>query len=352
MSSFRKVDYLIVGQGLAGSCLAIQLINQNKKIFIFDEPRKNRASAVAAGLFNPITGKMMTRTWKADELFSYLHTFYRETEKLLSTHFFHPFPLYRPFISIEEQNGWMGKSADLDMTEYIDRVFSSPTFPDEVNDPFGGLLLRSSGYLNVPLFISSVREFFLQRNAFQLKTFNEEELEFFNDHVRYQDILAEKIIFCSGLNSLQGKFFNFVPLKPLKGETMSIQIEESFERIYNRGVYIVPGQEKFQFKVGATYNTKDEKEGVTESGKIELLEKLNSLLKISYQEGKQDWGFRPTSPDRRPILGKHPAHPSLVIFNGLGTKGVSLAPYFSGQLAGWLLGISKIDRLVDVSRYY
>src|SRR6478609_6743743 len=110
MSSQVKVDYLIIGQGLAGSCLALQLLKRGKCVFVFDEPEKNRASLIAAGLFNPVTGKLMTKTWKADKLFDYLHSFYPEAEEFLKSKFYYPFPLYRPFISIEEQNEWMGKS--------------------------------------------------------------------------------------------------------------------------------------------------------------------------------------------------------------------------------------------------
>jgi len=122
MSSYRKIDYLIVGQGLAGTCLALQLIKRKKSVLVFDEPEKNRASSVAAGLFNPVTGKMMTKTWKADKLFPYLHSFYSEAEELLKSKFYYPFPLYRPFISAEEQNEWMGKSTEAGMMEYIDKT--------------------------------------------------------------------------------------------------------------------------------------------------------------------------------------------------------------------------------------
>src|SRR6185369_14016662 len=103
MSMNREVDYIIVGQGLAGSALAIELLRRGKKIAVFDEPEKNRSSIVAAGLFNPITGRVMTKTWKADVLFPHLIAFYSGTEKVLGGRFFYPMPLYRPFISVQEQ---------------------------------------------------------------------------------------------------------------------------------------------------------------------------------------------------------------------------------------------------------
>nr|MBX2815191.1 FAD-dependent oxidoreductase [Saprospiraceae bacterium] len=47
-------------------------------------------------------------------------------------------------------------------------------------------------------------------------------------------------------------------------------------------------------------------------------------------------GVRPTTPDRRPFLGQSSDQPGLFILNGLGTKGLSLAPYLSKVLIQWM----------------
>ena len=138
MNSQTSVDYIIVGQGLAGSCLALQLLKENKRIVVIDEPDEHSATQVAAGLFNPVTGRIMTKTWKADLLFPYLHEFYREAERLTGESFFHPMPLYRPFLSIEEQNEWMGKSAHASLEKYIDAVQTHEVHPGMVKNPHGG----------------------------------------------------------------------------------------------------------------------------------------------------------------------------------------------------------------------
>src|SRR5688572_13855953 len=102
----KKIDYIIVGQGLAGSALAVQLLLRGKKIMVLDNPSGNNTSSVAAGIFNPLTGNKMIRTWKADLLFPYLNNFYKRVEDITSEKFFHTTPLYRPFLSIQEQNEW------------------------------------------------------------------------------------------------------------------------------------------------------------------------------------------------------------------------------------------------------
>ncbi len=351
MKVAKEVDFLIVGQGLAGSTLSLELLERGQQIFVIDEPQQNHSTVVAAGLFNPITGKLMTKTWKADLLFPYLIDFYSSAEKKLGADFFYPMPLYRPFISIHEQNEWMGKSADSSMSPYVERVVSTPTYADHIHDDFGGLLLKQCGYVDTTRFVRAVRENLIARQSFSSQCFDEKEIVVDDEFVVYREIKARKIIFCCGFQSTASKYFGWLPLKPLKGETLQIKVETPLQTIYNRGVYIVPTSEAGTYKVGATYNTKDLSEAVTANGKQELSSKLSELLKLPYKITNQDWGIRPTSPDRKPFLGAHPENKNVIIFNGLGTKGVSLAPYFASQLANWLVGKGDIDPEVNISRF-
>lgn len=347
LNSKTRVDYIIVGQGLAGSCLALQLIQQGKKVLMIDRKRENAATTVAAGLFNPITGRNMTKTWMADILFPYLHEFYKAAEQLTSGNFFHSMPLYRPFVSIEEQNEWMGKSADAAVSSFVETVHASPIEEHQVQNKFGGLMIKQCGYVNTVKFSETVRKHIQQTNILLEEDFNEDELIIENESVQYLNYIARKIIFCQGELSRLGKFFSWLPIRPLKGETLTISTSIPVSKIYNRGVYIVPEI----WKVGATYQFNDTSPSVTEEGLKELITKLDELICFPYSMVTQSWGMRPTTPDRRPILGSHPDHQSVVIFNGLGTKGVSLAPYFSKVLATWLENGTPVNKEVDIHRY-
>ncbi|MFN8691857.1 MAG: FAD-dependent oxidoreductase, partial [Cyclobacteriaceae bacterium] len=103
----KEYDYMVVGQGLAGSSLALHLAWAGRSVVVVDQPARNQSSSVAAGLFNPVTGKLLSKTWRADELFPYTFEFYQRAERTVGGTFFHPKPIYRPFLSIEEQNQWM-----------------------------------------------------------------------------------------------------------------------------------------------------------------------------------------------------------------------------------------------------
>jgi glycine/D-amino acid oxidase-like deaminating enzyme len=349
-----KVDHIIVGQGLAGSCLAIQLLNRGKKILVFDKPDDNKASTVAAGLFNPITGKRMTKSWKAEELFPYLFQFYSYAEKLIGQRIFHSMPIYRPFISIEEQNEWMAHSSEVQIKDFIEKIFTSPTF-NQVNDSLGGILIRSSGYLDVNTFITGVRDLLKKENSFQSIFFDVSNLRINTERIEFETpeitVEASNIIFCDGLNAKKNPYFSWLPIRPLKGETLLVCIDQKPDALFNRGVYLVPTQKVNMYVVGATYQPNDVSESTSTGARRELEEKLSDLIKIPFKVDHQNWGIRPTTSDRRPILGTHPSHKNLIIFNGLGTKGVSLAPYFSFQLADWMEGKAELLNEVNIERF-
>jgi glycine/D-amino acid oxidase-like deaminating enzyme len=340
-----QADYIIVGQGLAGSCLALQLIMRNKRIVVIDNSYPHAASRVAAGLFNPVTGKTPGLTWMAAELFSYLHEFYPKAEQLLNTSFFHSMPVYRPFTGIAEQNDWTAKSTLPGFGPFVREVHTKPVFPDEVNNPYGGLELMQGGYLNTTVFLAAVRNLIRASGVFIEGHFNEHELHLEPNTLTYQHYRANRIVFCTGAQPIN--LFHFLTVQPLKGEVLTLRSSVQPRFIYNRSVYVVPGV----WKAGATYNRHDKHAAVTHRAKAELEESLRRLIRFPYEVTGQDFGFRPTTPDRRPLLGCHPQYRNVYFFNGLGTKGVTLAPYFSKQMADFMEKGTAVNQQADIKRY-
>ena len=346
-----SVDYIIVGQGLAGSSVAMQLIKHGKKIVVIDESSSNHSSRIAAGLFNPITGQNLVKTWMADTLFDYLYQYYPEVESLTNQKFFFPMKVYRPFGSAMEQNDWMGRTEEPAYRNYLESIHTASPFKGELKDDFGGMILKRCGYLNTSLYVNSIREYISKSSVFLEKPFLYDNLKIASDGVEYENIKADKIIFCEGYRNIHNPWFKHLPIRPLKGETITINSQWQKQVILNRGVYMVPGSVTGEWRVGATYNYNVTEPGVTEKGRKELSEKLNDLISFPFTIVSQDWGIRPTTVDRRPILGAHRNYERLVIFNGLGTKGVSLAPYFSEVLVRWVIGAGSLNKEVDVTRY-
>lgn len=348
----KQVDYLIIGQGLAGSCLALQLLQRNKTVVVFDTPAANISTRIAAGLFNPVTGRKMSKTWMADTLFPYLFKFYKSAEQLTGSKFFYEMPIYRPFISFEEQNEWMANSADLSYAAYIEKISTQALFEDQAHNKYGGVLLKQCGYLDTTTFMLAVKNFLISQDAYRetyLETFHFTES---TSSIHCDDISARELIFCNGVQTSESPAFSWLPFRPLKGETLSIRTQFKPQVIFNRGVYVVPEQETGLMKVGATYEKHHLHAQVTDTAREELRKNLEQLIKFGYEIVDQSWGLRPATADRRPFLGQHPKNPKLWVFNGLGTKGVSLAPYFSAQLADRITGVAGLSKEVNIERYY
>jgi glycine oxidase len=348
MSNEKLVDHIIVGLGLSGAAMALQLIRRGKKVVVFDLPSDNRASMVAAGLFNPVSGKMMTKSWRADDLFPYLADFYTEAEQLTSQRFFHPGPVYIPFRSVEEQNDWTGRSVDESIMPYIGQIYTSSAFGGQVIDNLGGILLKQCGHLNVVAYLHAVRGF-IQKEAVIREQMNYETLRVERDFIYCDDVRADSVIFCDGLHAKTNPLTRWMPVHPLKGETIDVRFSRELSMIYNRGVYAVPSGNGV-YKVGATFE-RSSTPGTSATGREQLEERLKALTKVPYAVVAQNWGVRPTTRDRRPIIGQHPQHSKVFVFNGMGTKGVSQAPYFSMVLADAITRGTQIPQDVNISRF-
>lgn len=334
---------------MAGSTLAVECIKRGKRVCVVDEPENNRASVISAGICNPITGKAMTRSYLAERIFPFLQSWYPEAEHLLGKKFFRSLPVYRPFVSSREQEQWAVKTREPELQAFA-KVRSVPYLPEKLANPFGGLEVSLSGVLDVAGWVNSVRELLADKEIFCEAHFDEHSVHV-GKRISWQDIDATHLIFCNGVSALQNKWFSWLPVRPLKGETLTVRMEFQEERIISRGAYVVPSLDPGIFVVGSTYDREPFSLGVTAEGRARMLQHLEALIRTPVEVLHQNWGIRPTVSDRRPLLGSHPQAGNVIIFNGLGTKGVSLAPYFASTLLDWLEGREMLPEEVNISRF-
>ncbi len=344
-----KVDYIIVGQGLAGSLIAYELIKRNKKILVYDLPEENHSSSVAAGLFNPVTGRRFVKTWKADDLFPYLHDFYPSAEKHLGSKFFYSLQMFRPFINMQEQNKITADINNLEENNYLTRAKSESEILS-INKEFGGVHVKSAGFVDIPVFIDSVRQNIRETGIYINARFTEDNLSLKSQSIHYEGFISKKIIFCNGAHASGSKLFSWLPFKLVKGELIYTTISPPFEFIYNRNLFILPYKGEVH-KVGSTYDWERIDTIPTEEGKNMLEIKLKGILDVNFKTINHLAGIRPATKDRRPFIGIHPQYENVGIFNGLGSKGVSLGPYFAGKFIDSLESDMEIDFEANIKRY-
>ena len=83
----KHVDYLIIGQGLAGSLLSWELIKQGCSIHLIDNQQEN-ASQVAAGVINPVTGMRLVKSNDIDTLLPCARQTYQELSQFFQQDFY------------------------------------------------------------------------------------------------------------------------------------------------------------------------------------------------------------------------------------------------------------------------
>ncbi len=345
----RKVDFVIVGQGIAGTWLAYELMKREKKILVINNETENTSSKKAAGLYNPITGKKMTKTWLADQVFAELESSYKQLEILLRAKFLYPKPIYRPFTTISEKNDWTTKVEDPRYLDFIEELKSETLGIGSIQDNLGGIVLKKTGYVDLSVLISSFRDYLIDKGQYLSEMFDYKALEFVSEKTSYKDIEADKVIFCEG-PSLANPFFSNLPFKLVRGEVMDVECDLSHNYIFNRGVFMIP--KNGYHTVGSTYDHNNLSFEPQSEGITKLKERLSKLFAGSYRIKQMRAGIRPATFDRKPFIGLHPKRETLGIFNGFGTKGVSLTPFFASNFVDFLEGKTMIETEADVQRVY
>lgn len=348
----EQLDHIIVGQGIAGTVLAMTCLENQKKILIVDDAALSASSKVAAGNFNPIVFKRLVKSWKADTLIPFADQFYRKAEQLLGSSFYWEKEIVKLFVDEKERDFWLSKAILPENSPYLSSQVDFNFCRDFIQNNEGAAFVRGAANLYAAKFLADFRAYAVAKGLLLEKRFVYDDLREEQGGICYQTYNAKSIIFCEGHLATQNPYFSELPFKPAKGEILLVKIPGlKTDKIINKTVYMLPVGDEL-FLVGATYDWQDRTDQITVKAKEELIGKLKKLLKVPFEVVDQQAGVRPSISDRRPVIGMHPEHKRIGIFNGMGTKAVMLAPYFARQFLLSLDGNSTLDPEVELTRFY
>ncbi|NRA13598.1 MAG: FAD-binding oxidoreductase [Crocinitomicaceae bacterium] len=341
-----KRNFLIIGAGLSGVSVAIQLIRKGANVALMDNC-VNFSSSVAAGMINPLVFRRMTKSWRVDEFIPHLKTFYRGLETETNSSFFHEIPIRRLFSTEQEHDFWLEKQEREDFELYMNRVTDADYSYSGGKNPFGSGRVKETYYVEVQPFFENVKKWISDHGALLTEEFDSTLLS----GTQYNDVAYDDIVFCQGYLNPNNEWFGSLPLDQTKGETLTIKSKQLPEDIsLNRKCFILPQGDQ-TFKIGSTYGWSDPTTHVTEEARAEILNNLSYIIDEKVEVLDQAAGIRPTTRDRRPLLGTHTEFKNYHIFNGLGAKGFMLAPLISLEFVEYLLDGKPLDKEVDIARY-
>jgi glycine oxidase len=346
----EKEHFLVVGGGVSGLCISQHLVDKGKHVTLIDRGT-NKSSVIAAGMINPLVFRRMTKSWRLDELLPYAVEFYREIEQTTGKEFYHPIQIRRFFSSEQERGFWKEKQDQEEFKNYM-----SPLTPEDdqyngfgTKNDYGTARVRNSSWVNTPVFLDALTGILREKCTVIRAEFDYSKMD--AELGVYDGTNYSHIIFCTGYENLYDPFFDRFPVTATKGEVLTIASDAlPNDESYNRKCFVLPiGDNKH--RIGSTYiwDTPDDKP--TEEGKQEILTNLTVLGSFDYELSDHKAGIRPTTLDRRPIIGQHPDFKHLYLFNGLGAKGYLIAPLLAKEFVDYLIFDEPLDPEVNLVRH-
>ncbi len=285
-----------------------------------------------------------------DELVPIAKKMYQEIEAQEKISFFHERNLMWVLEGIGEENEFGRRAGDAQYAPYIDEDENVENFIHNIKNASHRKFIKQAAQVDIANLIQHFQKKWVAEGILRIEKFDYEELQHNEDGIVYKDIKADKIIFCEGNRATHNPFFNDLHFNISKGEVLIAKIPNlKSEMIIKNGLTIAPLGEEL-FWIGSTFTWKEENDLPSNEGKEILIAKLKNAVTIPFEIVQHLAAFRPTVFDRRPLIGAHPEFNNYLIFNGLGSKGASLAPYWSTQFVDFLLNTTEISKEVSIFR--
>ena len=346
------IDYIIVGQGIAGTVLHRKMTLAGLTVHILDAGHEQASSKVAAGLINPITGRKYVKSWRIEDFLPVALSTYKELSEYLGQPIFSEVTIHRALYSIKDENIWHGRMSDPLAAQFIEAEGDTQAYENKIDSVLSYGTLKGGLQVHLPKLISLYRERLHKSDLLTSARYDRSNLRIHDDHVSYGAISAKGIIFAEGYQARDNDLWKGLTFTPVKGEVLLVKIAGNpFSDVLRHKLFITPLPNDLYW-IGSGYEWDFSHTKPTEEGKAKLVEQLDSILKVPYEVVDHIAGVRPAVKDRKPFLGRHPELKNVFIFNGMGTKGSSLAPYWAEHMLAYLLHSSPLDAEVDIKNKY
>lgn len=317
---------LIVGQGLAGTALGLELEAAGIDFAVASAGHADAASRVAAGLINPVTGRRWVKSEQVDALLPEAEAFYRRAERTLGAALWRPLRLRRLWRDAEERGRIGPKLARGELAPYAVEA-------DET-----GVEVRGAARVELPVLLALAEGRWIAAGKLRRARVAAGELAVDARGVRWGGEVFTQAVLCTGAGALAREWFAEVPGVVAQGEIIDVAgAGLAAGEARNREGHWLIGVGDGQARAGATYVRGCETAEVS----AEAREKLLAAARV--MSGREDLrvtgqtaGLRLTLPDRLPLVARHAVLPGVGWCGALGSKGALWAPRLARVWREWL----------------
>ncbi len=326
---------LVVGQGLAGSLLAHELDARGADPLVVDPDQADSATRVAAGLLNPFTGPRFQSPAPVMAWFQHALESWRRMEERLGIPLLEPAVIQRLLRTEKERQRLEERRGDPAARRLLGS-WEPPNPDDTLNDPLGRCGIQAAR-VDLPRFLDASRDWLRETGRLVTGLVTPSELQLDRHGARWRNDRWAAVVFCQGHEARTNPWFAELPWRISHGESLVLQRHPRLpDSIVSRGRNLVPLDEG-RVWLGATYERQLQATR-TDAGRRALIHDLGDLLidPPPVEVLEQRAGVRAGNRHGFFFCHRHPEHPSLLIFGGLGSRGTLIAPRCAAMLADHL----------------
>lgn len=337
-------DIGIIGQGLAGSLLAWQLVRAGVNVHVWHEDLPGAASAVSPGLMTPLTGRKFTPIQNARALWAATRSVCAELESVSGRRFLHSLPVVR-FFSTPEHSALAGQHSAEALACGIGsaEVLESGAHGALWQDSHGSVRMYGGGFLDLQAVCAYIREFL--QAAGRLTVANVQPAAIRS--------LCGKVVDCRGWRLGLDPLWQHIEHNPARGELIEIETAEGAldpGTVWHFSHWLQPVSAN-RWRMGSTYAWSHFDAPPTISARTTLEWSLRRNWRGGFRVVDCYSGVRPAIRDYLPVLGSHPRHPEYAICYGFGSHGALYAPACAQWMAAHLLEDLPVPEAYDNRRF-
>ncbi len=282
------------------------------------------------------------RSWRIGELMQEARLLYGQLERDLGLRLWCDTPLVRTLFNRGEQNDWLARGGEEGYGEYLDDTPALGNIPELTHPAFAYGGVRQTARVDLAALTAGYRDWLRTRARLR-----EQPLDYAHLPPSY-----DRYVFCEGWRVRDNPYFSHLPRGGTKGEVLLVRPEGPLlDRMLKHRVFLVPLADRGSYWVGASSANQFTDDTASPATAKYLADRLREVLRLPFTVEAHLAAVRPTVRDRRMIIGTHPTDSRLSIFNGLGTKGASLAPLGSRWLFDHLQTGASVPVEVSSQRF-
>lgn len=308
-----NLPVLIVGQGIAGSILALSLQDLSIPFWIINNESFLAASLTSGATLNYFNFRKETAPEYKKEEWENAIQYYQAVEAKWQTSFISS----KPIVELVED----------------------PQFPSLPSwQLFEKRIIKTSYFLDARKMILHARKLCQEQNLYQEGKFNYEELKIESEYISWQGKIFSAVIFCEGVQARNNPFAQSFPWVKNKGDVLLLSIPDLDEtKIYQTPLHRLLPLGNQVFWLGSQHVWQFEEVQPDYDWAQKQLKYLQQNLKLPFTLLEHKVAERPTTAGQKMIVQFLENQKRIGIINGLGSKGwiraANVIPQFAKEIA-------------------